>query len=140
MSVVVEILIVMWCISSKYTCIGKIHLCYAHIQGHNSNIFAISDTYFWLCICKESRHFVVEFLQTHSSTVLSFQPAMGGLLWHAVFWYLTPHNASILAHVVSSIRQLPWGAELLVSGYFNVDLVYLEGHNWYKTIAATMAT
>ena len=42
--------------------------------------------------------------------------------------------------VIKAIRSRPWGAELLVAGYFNVDLATPEGDRRAEDITTTLAT
>ena len=54
--------------------------------------------------------------------------------------YLAPDNTETMERVIEAIRSRPRGAELLVSGYFNVDLATPEGDRRAEDIATTLAT
>ena len=60
--------------------------------------------------------------------------------WHIVGCYLAPYSTLTIESVVAALKELPRGAELLVAGYFNVNLVDLEGDRRGEDIAAAMAT
>ena len=71
---------------------------------------------------KESRHFAVEVHQLQILNVVSFQMETRGFFWK--FWgcYLVPHKNSTLERVVEAIGQPPRGVNILVHGYYNVDM------------------
>ena len=54
--------------------------------------------------------------------------------------YPAPDNTLTIECVVAALKDLPRGAELLVSGDFNVKLVDPEGDQRGEDIAAAMAT
>ena len=46
--------------------------------------------------------------------------------WYIVGCYLAPDDALIIKGVVAAIGKRPWGAALMVVGYFNTTLVEPE--------------
>ena len=76
--------------------------------------------------CK-ANHFAIKELRLHSPSVISFQLVTGRRKWHVVGCYISPSNASTIEDVTASIRDQPYGAELLVSGDLNANLAEPEG-------------
>ena len=54
--------------------------------------------------------------------------------------YLAPDDTSTIESVVARLKECPRGAELLVTGDFNVNLAESEGDRRGEDIAAAMAT
>ena len=54
--------------------------------------------------------------------------------------YLGPNDISTIESAVALLKECPRGAELLMAGDFNVNLVDLEGDRRGEYIAAVMAT
>ena len=54
--------------------------------------------------------------------------------------YLAPDDTDTMDRVIKAIRSRPRGAELLVTGYFNVDLSTSEGDKRAEDIATTLVT
>ena len=53
--------------------------------------------------------------------------------------YLDPDNTSAIESVVVALKGCPRGAELLMAGYFNVNLAEPEGDRRGEDITAAMA-
>ena len=87
-----------------------------------------------------SQHFVVEAVQQLSPNVVGFQLATGERQWYIVVCYLAPNNTSMIESVVDALKESPRGAELLVAGDFNVNLLEPEGDRKGEYITAAMAT
>ena len=54
--------------------------------------------------------------------------------------YLTPDDTSTIDSVIAALKERPSGAEMLVAGGVNVNLVEPEGDRRGEDIAASMAT
>ena len=90
---------------------------------------------FFFC---EAEEFTVEVFHLHNANIFSFQLASGVQWWYIMGCYLVPDDASTIEGVVTSIRQQPLGAELLVTGDFNYDLVAPQGHAQDEEIEADL--
>ena len=53
--------------------------------------------------------------------------------------YLAPDDTSTMDRVVEALQSRPRGAELLVAGYFNVNLTAPEGDRRAEDIATALA-
>ena len=69
----------------------------------------------------------MESVQKFGPNVFGFQLATGERRWYIVGCYLAPDDTSTIESVVVTLKERPWGAKLLVAGYFNVKLSDLEG-------------
>ena len=58
--------------------------------------------------------------------------------WHIMGCYLAPDDTLTIESVVAALMELPRGAELLVGGEFNVNLVEPEGDRMGEYIVAAM--
>ena len=68
-----------------------------------------------------------------------FQVAMGERRWHVVGAYIAPEDKVTMEVVIHAIRRKPPGAELMVAGDFNVDILAPEGRR-AENIATDLAT
>ena len=73
----------------------------------------------------EAEHFTLEAFRLYVVKVVSFQLSLGGQWWYVVMCYLAPDDASTIEVAVMAISQRPCGADLLMVGDFNDDLVVL---------------
>ena len=71
--------------------------------------------------CK-SEHLAIEDLCLHGTKVIRFQMVTGKLQWHIAGCYIAPRDASTIEDVAEATRDLPYGADLLVSGDLNSNL------------------
>ena len=69
-----------------------------------------------------------------------FQVATGERRWHIVGAYVAPEVEVTMETVVAAIGRNPLGAELMVAGDFNVDIMALEGNRRAENIATDLAT
>ena len=56
-----------------------------------------------------------------------FQVATGERRWHVVGAYIAPEDEVTMETVINAIGRKPPGAELMVAGDFNVDILAPEG-------------
>ena len=54
--------------------------------------------------------------------------------------YLSPDNTSRIESVVATLKERPWGAELLVAGDLNVKLSETEGDRMGEFTTVALAT
>ena len=87
---------------------------------------------------RAAENFSVEDLQTHGANIVSFHLASGNRWWYIVGCYFPPDDASTIEDVVAAIGNWPWGAALLVVGYFNTKLDAPEGPERDEGIAAAL--
>ena len=73
-------------------------------------------------------HFVVEAVERCGPNVMVFQVVTGERRWHIIGAYVAPEDEVTMETVVAAIGRKPLGAELMVAGDFNVDILALEGH------------
>ena len=85
-------------------------------------------------------HFAVEAVRKYGQNVIGFQLAIGARRWYIVGCYLAPDDTSTIERVVKALRDLPKGAELLVTGDLNINLASPEGDRREEHIATTIAT
>ena len=85
-------------------------------------------------------YFAVEAVQQLGPSVAGFHLATGGQQWYIVGCYLAPGNTLTIESVVAALKERPRGAELLVTGDFNINLVKPEGDLRGEDITAAMAT
>ena len=69
----------------------------------------------------------MDLIQLHIPNFVSFQLVTRGCLWKVVDCYIMMNKASTLEYVVEAIRHCPRGVDILITGYFNVDLAALDG-------------
>ena len=72
--------------------------------------------------------------------VMVFQVATGERRWHIVGVYVAPKDEVKMETVVAAIGRKPLGAELMVAGDFNVDILAPEGNQRAENIATDLAT
>ena len=89
---------------------------------------------------RSEAHFAVEAVEKFGPNIIGFQLATGARRWYIVGVYLAPDDTETMERVIEAIRSRPRGAELLVAGDFNVDLVTPEGGRRAEDIATTLAT
>ena len=88
---------------------------------------------------RSTPHFVVEAVERCGPNVMVFQVETGERRWHIVGAYIAPEDKGTMETVIAAIgRKLP-GAELMVAGDFNVDILALEGRR-SENIATGLAT
>ena len=68
-------------------------------------------------------HFVVEAVERCGPNVMVFQVATGERRWHIVGAYNAPEDEGTMETVIAAIGRKPPGAELMVAGNFNVDIL-----------------
>ena len=85
-------------------------------------------------------HFAVKGVQQFGPNVVVFHLATGERRWHIVGCYLAPDKTLTVENVVAALKEFPMGAELLVTGDFNVNLAEPEGDRRGEDIAVAMAT
>ena len=71
---------------------------------------------------------------------MGFQVATGAQRWYIVGAYVAPKDEVTTETVVAAIGRKPPGAELMVAGYFNVDIMEPEGNRRAENIATDIAT
>ena len=84
-------------------------------------------------------HFVVEAVERCGPNVMVFQVATGERRWHIVGAYVAPEDEVTMETVIAAIGRKPPGADLMVAGYFNVDILAPEGRR-AENIATDLAT
>ena len=72
--------------------------------------------------------------------VMVFQVATGERQWHIVGAYVAPEDEVTMETVVAAKGQKPPGAELMVAGDFNVDILAPEGNRRAENIATDLET
>ena len=72
---------------------------------------------------RSTPHFVVEAVERCGPNVMVFQVATGERQWHIVKAYAAPEDEVTMETVVAAIGRKPPGAELMVAGDFNVDIL-----------------
>ena len=78
--------------------------------------------------------------QKFEPNVIGFQLATGVRRWYSMGCYLAPDNTSSIERVIKALRERPKGAELLVAGDLNINLVAPEGDPREEDITTTIAT
>ena len=71
--------------------------------------------------------------------VMVFQVATGERRWHIVRAYIAPEDEGAMETVIAAIGRKPSGADLMVAGDFNVDILAPEGRR-AENIATDLAT
>ena len=79
-------------------------------------------------------------MQKFGPNVIGFQLATGAQRCYIRGCYLAPNDTLMMERVVKALQIQPRGAELLVAGYFNVNLATPEGDRRAEDIVATLAT
>ena len=82
----------------------------------------------------------MEAIQKFGLNVFGFHLAMGEQRWYISGCYLAPDDTSTIEIFVSTLKERPRGAELLVVGDFNVNLSEPEGCYRGGGIAPELAT
>ena len=85
-------------------------------------------------------HFAVEAVQKFGPNVFGFQLGTGARQWYIVGCYLAAVDTSTIENVFAALKERPMGAERVVAGDFNENLVDLEGEQRGEDIAASMET
>ena len=75
---------------------------------------------------RPATHFAVKAVQQFGPNVVGFHLVMGGRRWYIVGCYLAPNDTLIIESVGAALKGRPRGAELLVTGDFNVKLAEPE--------------
>ena len=83
---------------------------------------------------------VVEAVERYGPNVMVFQVATGAQRWYIVGAYIAPEDEVTMETVVEAIGRKPPGAELMVAGDFNVDIMEPEGNRRAENIATDLAT
>ena len=83
--------------------------------------------------------FSVEAVEKCGSNVMVWQVVTGETRWYIVGAYIAPADEGTMETVVKAIRQRPPGAELMVAGDLNADILALEGRR-AESIATDLAT
>ena len=89
---------------------------------------------------RSTPHFVVEAVERFGPNVMGFQLATGERRWYIVGAYVAPEDKVTMETVVAAIGRKPRGAELMVAGDFNVDIMAPEGNRRAENIATDLAT
>ena len=71
--------------------------------------------------------------------MMMFQVATGERHWHVVGAYISPEDEVTMETVIHAISRKPPGAELMVAGDFNADILAPEGRR-AENIATDLAT
>ena len=71
--------------------------------------------------------------------VMVFQVVTGERRWHIVGAYVAPEEKVTMETVIAAIGRKPPGAELMVAGDFNMDILAREGRR-AENIATDLAT
>ena len=85
-------------------------------------------------------HFIVEAVERYGPNVMGFQVAAGARRCYIVGAYVAPKDEVTMETVVAAIGRKPPGAELMVAGDFNVDIMEPEGNRRAENIATDLAT
>ena len=85
-------------------------------------------------------HFVVEAVEKFGPNVLGLQLATRARRWYIVGMYIAPEDTEMMERVVEAIRKNPRGAELMVAGDLNADIVAPEGDRRAENIVTELAT
>ena len=73
-----------------------------------------------------SPQFLIEAIQQFGPNVIRFHPETGERRWYFIRCYLDPDVTSTIESDDVALIERPQGAELLVAGDLNADLVQLE--------------
>ena len=84
-------------------------------------------------------NFVVEAVERCGLNVMMFQVSTGERHWHIVGAYVAPKDKVTMETVIAAIGPKPPGADLMVAGDFNVDILAPEGRR-AENIATDLAT
>ena len=89
---------------------------------------------------RSTSHFVVEAVERCGPNERVFQVATGERRWYIVGAYVAPEDELTMETVIAAIGRKPPGAELMVVGDFNVDIMDPEGNRRAENIATDLAT
>ena len=89
---------------------------------------------------RSAPNFAVEAVRKFGPNVIGFQLATGAWRWYIMGCYLAPDDTSTMDRVVKALQSQPMGAELLVTGDFNLNLATSEGGRRAEDIATMLAT
>ena len=81
---------------------------------------------------------MVEAVERCGPNVMVFQVATGERRWHIFGAYIAPEDEGTMETVIEAIGLKPPGAELMVAGDFNVDILAPEGRR-AENIATDLA-
>ena len=84
-------------------------------------------------------HFVVEAVERCGPNVMVWQVVTGETRWYIVRAYIAPADKGTMETVIAAIGRKPPGADLMVAGDFNVDILAPEGRR-AENIATDLAT
>ena len=83
---------------------------------------------------------MVEAVERCGPNVMVFQVAMGERRWHIVGAYVAPEDEVTMETVIAAIGRKPPGADLMVAGDFNVDILAPEVNRRAENIATDLET
>ena len=82
----------------------------------------------------------MEAVERYGPNVMGFQVATGAQRWYIVGAYVTPEDEVTMETVIAAIGRKPPGADLMVAGDFNVDIMEPEGNRRVENIATDLET
>ena len=85
------------------------------------------------------KYFANKELHLNGPNIIIFQLVKGPRQWHVLRCCIAPSNASIIEDVAAAIMARPYGAELLVTGDLNANIVEPEGTPRGEAIADGLA-
>ena len=88
---------------------------------------------------RKADHFTFKVLPLHSPNFISFHLVMVRWRWHVVGCCISPRDASPIEGVAVSIRDQPYGDDLLVVGNLNSNIAEPEGTPWGGAIVDELA-
>ena len=89
---------------------------------------------------RPSTRYAVEAIQHFRPNIVGFHMEMGERRWYINGCYLTPDDTSTIESVVAALKDLPLGAEMLVTVYININLEDTEGYQREEEIVAVLMT
>ena len=86
---------------------------------------------------REAEHFAIEELRLYGPNFIRLKLVTGRRRWHIVWCYIPPPPSDTITieEFVATIRDQPYGDELLAAGNLNADLEYSEGRLRSEAIA-----
>ena len=82
--------------------------------------------------------FAAEAVRQFGPNVVGFQLTTGARWWYIIGCYLAPDGTLTIESVVATIKERPWGTELMVTGDLNTTLSDLENGRRGTEIAAAL--
>ena len=76
---------------------------------------------------RPSPWYMVEETQQFGTKIVGFHMETGERRWYIVGCYLAPYDTSTIESVFAALKECPWGAELLVAEYLNINIEDPEG-------------